>query len=64
VHGHPIDLQYMGVRALIRRISRPSRGQVIGYVGSSGNSSYPHLHFEVNVDGTTIDPIPFPVSLR
>jgi murein DD-endopeptidase MepM/ murein hydrolase activator NlpD len=39
-------------------------GQVIGYVGSSGHSSGPHLHFEVHLNSDrspagAIDPIPF-----
>ncbi|MFU8852746.1 M23 family metallopeptidase [Micromonospora sp. SL1-18] len=39
-------------------------GQVIGLSGSSGNSSGPHLHFEVHVDGDrssrgAINPVPF-----
>lgn len=43
----------------VRRGQRVKRGDLIGFVGSTGRSEAPHLHYEIFKDGNRINPINF-----
>jgi murein DD-endopeptidase MepM/ murein hydrolase activator NlpD len=38
---------------------RVSAGTLVGFEGSTGNSTGVHLHFEVRQDGAPLDPVPW-----
>ena len=61
-HGAGITTRYLHMYAsgiLVRTGQQVTAGQQIGRVGSSGNSTGCHLHFEVLIDGNPTDPEPF-----
>jgi murein DD-endopeptidase MepM/ murein hydrolase activator NlpD len=43
----------------VRKNQKVKRGDIIGFVGSTGRSQAPHLHYEVFKDGNRINPINF-----
>ena len=59
-HGNGWVTKYMHASALYVSAGQSvSAGQVIMAVGSTGNSTGPHLHFQIEYNGSAIDPAPF-----
>ncbi|OYR12174.1 M23 family metallopeptidase [Brucella grignonensis] len=59
-HANGYVSSYSHQNAIARGVTAGSRvrqGQVIGYVGSTGLSTGPHLHYELIVNGTKVDPL-------
>lgn len=59
-HGYGYETLYGHmVRIKIGRGQRVKRGEIIGYVGSTGKSTGPHCHYEVIKNGHKLDPVYF-----
>jgi murein DD-endopeptidase MepM/ murein hydrolase activator NlpD len=59
-HGYGYKSLYAHmVRVKVRRGQSVQRGQVIGWVGSTGKSTGPHCHYEVIINGNQINPVYF-----
>jgi murein DD-endopeptidase MepM/ murein hydrolase activator NlpD len=57
-HGRGISTGYAHQSSIaVSNGQTVSQGQVIGYVGCTGHCFGPHLHFEVRVNGTPVDPL-------
>jgi murein DD-endopeptidase MepM/ murein hydrolase activator NlpD len=59
VGGGVVTLYGHQVRLGVSLGQTVKQGQVIGYVGCTGFCTGPHLHFEVRVNGTAVDPMQF-----
>ena len=57
-HGDGISTLYgHGQKVLTQIGAQVQQGDVIMEIGSTGNSTGPHLHFEVRINGATVDPL-------
>lgn len=62
-HGAQLQTRYAHMsRIAVADGERVRKGDVIGYVGSTGRSTGPHLHYEVRVEGRAVNPIPYMVE--
>lgn len=59
-HGASLQTRYAHLsRLAVANGDVVKKGDLIGYVGSTGRSTGPHLHYEVRVDGVAVNPIPY-----
>ena len=59
-HGNSVETVYgHSSKLLVSAGQHVEAGQLIGLIGSTGDSTGPHLHFEVNVSGQHLDPMKY-----
>lgn len=57
-HGYTISTRFGHMASVsVRRGQQVHRGDVIGYVGSTGHATGPHLHYEILLSGQPINPL-------
>ncbi|MFN3425411.1 MAG: M23 family metallopeptidase [Novosphingobium meiothermophilum] len=59
-HGAAMETRYGHMsRIAVAEGQQVRKGDIIGYVGSTGRSTGPHLHYEVRVAGEAVNPMPY-----
>ncbi len=62
-HGGDLETRYAHLSSYtVRNGDEVRKGDLIGYVGSTGRSTGPHLHYEVRVANEPVNPIPYMVA--
>jgi murein DD-endopeptidase MepM/ murein hydrolase activator NlpD len=57
-HGNGLSTAYAHATSILVSVGQVvAQGETVSLVGSTGNSSGPHLHFEVRVNGVAVDPL-------
>ncbi len=57
-HGFGYSSVYAHLESFnVRRGQKVKRGDVIGFVGNTGTSVAPHLHYEIKLNGVNVDPV-------
>lgn len=59
-HGNGLSTLYAHNSSLVVGVGdKVSKGQIIAYSGESGNATGPHVHFEVRLNGTRVNPMSY-----
>jgi murein DD-endopeptidase MepM/ murein hydrolase activator NlpD len=62
-HGADLQTRFAHMSSItVKAGTRVKKGDVIGYVGSTGRSTGPHLHYEVRIAGKAVNPVPYMVE--
>jgi murein DD-endopeptidase MepM/ murein hydrolase activator NlpD len=64
-HSNGIRTHYSHMSKLLTKAgAKVHKGDIIGELGSTGRSTGPHLHYEVSINGTNVDPRPYLKATR